>query len=219
MSKTQITPVLRGHIDLFQSRERHEAQLKGWIFREDTPINKIDITLQGVPWVSDVRLRERADVEAAFAPMIGSRPHVATSGFSVSGPLPAGVDVSPKTIVEITPYTPAGLRLDSLRTHFFSLDDELKERPQPPLQLQERVGGAKDFISVGASTVSLILTYVEKYKRICDARRVLDWGCGCGRIITQMAKFVSSERLYGCDIDSAAIEWDQENIRPRASRA
>ena len=212
VSKTPITPVIRGHIDLFQSREHNEAQLDGWIFRDDTPIERIDVALQGAPWISGVRLHERPDVEAAFAPVIGSRPHVVASGFGVLAPLPTGVEASPKTIVEITPYTPAGLRLDSFRTHFFSLEEELKERPQPPPELQDRVGGTKDFVSVGAHAASLILTYVGKYKSICDAKRILDWGCGCARVITQMAKFVSSEHLYGCDIDSAAIEWDKENI-------
>lgn len=60
--------------------------------------------------------------------------------------------------------------------------------------------------------VSLIWTCIAKYKRISPSDTILDWGCGCGRAITQMMKFISPERLFGCDIDSVAIAWNQENI-------
>ena len=89
---------------------------------------------------------------------------------------------------------------------------ELNNAPQPPVHLQERVGGSKDFIHVAAQIATLVMTYVGKYKPIFESGSILDWGCGCGRVITQLMKFVSPERLHGCDIDSAAIEWDKQNL-------
>ena len=154
---------------------------------------------------------ERPDVEQAFATVIDPRDHVSRSGFDVTALLPMGVEANPKTIVAITPYTPSGLRLDPLRTHLFPCAGETNES-QPPIDLQERVGGSKDFVAIGGNAASLILTYVGKYKRIAEAESILDWGCGCGRVITHMKKFVSPGRLHGCDIDATAIEWDQQNI-------
>jgi ubiquinone/menaquinone biosynthesis C-methylase UbiE len=66
---------------------------------------------------------------------------------------------------------------------------------------------------MGANAASLILTYIGKYKRVSDSDLILDWGCGCGRVVTQLMKFVSPERLHGCDIDSEAIAWNKQNIR------
>jgi len=53
---------------------------------------------------------------------------------------------------------------------------------------------------------------VGKFKPDFQSGAVLDWGCCCGRLISQMRKFVPPANLYGCDIDSAAIDWNRENI-------
>jgi 2-polyprenyl-3-methyl-5-hydroxy-6-metoxy-1,4-benzoquinol methylase len=212
MLKVPITPVVRGHIDLLEPHAGGQARLRGWIFRPDTPIDRIDITLQGKPWASVASLYERVDVKAAYEPLIGSYPHISSSGFDVTAPVPEGVEVDSNTVVGITPYTPHGLRLDSLRTYFCAFQDELNKVPQPPVHLQERVGGSKDFIHVAASIATLVMTCIGKYKPIFESGNILDWGCGCGTVISQLMKFVSPERLHGCDIDSAAIEWDKENL-------
>ena len=157
-------------------------------------------------------MQERPDVKTAFAGIIGSRSHISRSGFDVTAPLPEGIKANSRTIVRITPYTPDGARLDPLQTHFFACRDEISNASQPPIHLQERIGGSKDFARIGANVASLVLTYVGKYKPISEPNLILDWGCGCGRVITQLMKFVSPERLHGCDIDSEAIAWNKENI-------
>jgi SAM-dependent methyltransferase len=207
----KISPVTLGQLDFFRPANRGTAHLRGWIFREDTPIDRVDISLNDQAWASQISLYERPDVERAFASVVDSCAHVSHSGFDVTAPLPLGVETNPKTIVEITPYTPAGVRLDPLRMHFFPYAGETNES-NPPAELQDRVGGRKDFAAIGGNITNLILTYVGKYKRIAEAKRILDWGCGCGRVIAHMKKFVSPDRLYGCDIDMAAIEWDKQNI-------
>ena len=212
MSKVPVTPVIRGHIDLFEDREGGQARIVGWIFRPDIPIGRIDITLQDQPWISVISLYERADVKAAYDPLIGPLPHISFSGFDVTARVPAGIEVDSNPVIRITPFTSHGLRLDPLLTYFCSYPDEPHRAPQPPRHLQERVGGSKDFIRIAAQTATLIMTCVGKYKPIFESGSVLDWGCGCGRVITQLMKFVSPERLHGCDIDSAAIEWDKENL-------
>src|SRR5664279_4348488 len=146
MSKVQITPVIHGHIDLLEPREGGQVRLWGWIFRLDTPIARIDLTLQGKPWTSFGPLHERADVQAAYAPLPGPYPHITSSGFDVTAPIPEGVEVDSNPIVRITPYTPNGLRLDAFLTYFCAYQKELSSAPQPPGQLQERVGGSKDYI-------------------------------------------------------------------------
>jgi hypothetical protein len=172
MSKVPITPVIRGHIDLLEPCAG-QAQLRRWIFRLDTPIDRIDITLQGKPWTSVASLYERADIKAAYEPSIGSYPHISSSGFDVTAPVPEGVEVDSNTVVGITPYIPHGLRLDPLRTYFCAYQDELNNAPQPPEHLQERVGGSKDFIHMAAQIATLVMTCVGKYKPIFN--RVTFW--------------------------------------------
>jgi 2-polyprenyl-3-methyl-5-hydroxy-6-metoxy-1,4-benzoquinol methylase len=211
-SKVPITPVIRGHIDLLDAREETRARLVGWIFRPDTPIDRIEITLQGKPWTSLGSLSERADVKAAYAPLIGSYPQLSSSGFDVTAPLPEGIGIDSDMVVEITPYAANGLRLDSFRTYFCDYQKELNNAPQPPMHLQERVGGSQDFINTAAEIATIVMTYVGKYRPILESGSILDWGCGCGRVIAQLMKFVSPERLHGCDIDAAAIAWDKQNL-------
>ena len=212
MSQIPITPVTRGHIDLFQAQAGGQAQLRGWIFREDTPIDRIDITLQNKPWISSLQLYERPDLKTAFESVIDPCPHISRSGYDVTAPLPMGVEANARTIVGFVPYTAHSLRLDPLQTYCWSCQDELDHAPKPPVHLQERVGGSKDFLSAAAQIPSLILTCAGKYKPVLECEMILDWGCGCGRVITQMMKFVPPERLYGCDIDSEALGWDRQNI-------
>jgi cyclopropane fatty-acyl-phospholipid synthase-like methyltransferase len=40
-----------------------------------------------------------------------------------------------------------------------------------------------------------------------DFERVLDFGCGCGRVMRWLAQEVPPERISGSDIDAPAVEW------------
>ena len=41
---------------------------------------------------------------------------------------------------------------------------------------------------------------------------VLDWGCGCGRIIEMFQHLTKNKEFYGCDIDAEAIDWCKNNL-------
>ena len=214
MSKTPITPVIRGHVDLFQLEDDGRVRLRGWVARDDTPIDRIDIALQGNLWASGISLHERPDVKTALEDFVGSCPHILLSGFDVIAPLPERVEAVSTTVVEITPYTPSDLRLDVLRTYFCDYQDQLENMPQPPALLRDRVGGSENFVQAAAQIASLLMTCLAKYEpRLDEAGMILDWGCACGRVIAQMMKFVSPKSVHGCDIDAEAILWDRQNVR------
>jgi SAM-dependent methyltransferase len=48
---------------------------------------------------------------------------------------------------------------------------------------------------------------------ISSAGRLLDWGCGCGRVARYFPVRLPQARLTGCDIDATAIEWCRRNLR------
>lgn len=78
--------------------------------------------------------------------------------------------------------------------------------------IQERIGGSKDFLQVGIGIANLIMNCVGKYKPDFENEKILDWDCGCARVIAQLMKFVPAENLAGCDIDAEAVAWDCENV-------
>jgi SAM-dependent methyltransferase len=48
--------------------------------------------------------------------------------------------------------------------------------------------------------------------RIPAAGRILDWGCGCGRISHHLMTRLPEAKILGCDIDDQAIEWCRQNL-------
>jgi trans-aconitate methyltransferase len=86
----------------------------------------------------------------------------------------------------------------------------------PPRHLRERVHGAPDAISfhrVGLQ-VSLDLDAVLASYSDAVARhpKVLDFGCGCGRVLWHVKRRHPSWTIVGRDIDAEAIAWCRQNL-------
>jgi len=90
----------------------------------------------------------------------------------------------------------------------------------PPRSLAWRVGGADsngrvfpDFLISGHQVVCNLLALLKDIdKGPADFRRLLDFGCGCGRVTRFLAYERFAAQLVGCDIDPEAIAWCRENI-------
>lgn len=79
-----------------------------------------------------------------------------------------------------------------------------------PAQLREFVGG--HFRLVGVQ----FLNYLKDLVDLKPNERILDVGCGCGRIALPLATYLNSEGTYdGFDIDKNSIHWCVENISSR----
>jgi SAM-dependent methyltransferase len=87
-------------------------------------------------------------------------------------------------------------------------------RDWPPYSLRSFVGGARDFDRVGA----VFLDEFWSLGLFRPGTRILDIGCGCGRIALALAqdrRLRALEVAYtGMDIDRDCIEWCQRNITP-----
>ncbi len=85
------------------------------------------------------------------------------------------------------------------------------EAPIPPPELMFRVSGGTDstyFLESGKATrddfARGLATVGRSFK---DFNRILDFGCGCGRVLRWLREDISASRLAGSDIDQPAVEW------------
>jgi len=89
--------------------------------------------------------------------------------------------------------------------------------PTPPESLIGRVIGhgatTEDYLRSGLSDAQNI--YEMLFDVATDVTRggnLLDFGCGCGRIIRFVARLADTWTLFGADVDEEAIEWCQSQL-------
>jgi len=89
------------------------------------------------------------------------------------------------------------------------------KKPVPPLALRLRVSGLADETDFGSSGWQSAADFRRALAGVARAipqfPRILEWGCGCGRILMQLPVDLEQQELHGCDIDGEAIAWLQAN--------
>lgn len=88
-------------------------------------------------------------------------------------------------------------------------------KPLPGRLAMMRIGGTADWKFFYARGRATTRTLVEAARRAgadpSSWRRVLDWGCGCGRIARHMPVFTPA-RIIGRDIDAYTVKWCASNL-------
>lgn len=90
------------------------------------------------------------------------------------------------------------------------------ERPVPPEELIWRVTGTKStewFLESGRQSAHEVNGALGLLgSQFTDYPRMLEFGCGCGRILLWMEDVAQSVELIGTDIDEDAIAWARKNV-------
>ena len=97
----------------------------------------------------------------------------------------------------------------------FDRDKMIGMVPPPGTMLPGTYGQTvEDFLSEGTKHARLFVEYCE----VRPDARVLDVGCGCGRMAVPLTQILSSEGSYeGFDVRNDGVEWCQAKITPRYS--
>lgn len=92
--------------------------------------------------------------------------------------------------------------------------------PLPPATLAARVGSAAGpggsldpFLTIGAA-VRTELDRMLGPEWSWEGKRVLDFGCGVGRVLRHFAREAPRTEFVGCDIDEPSIAWVQRHLCP-----
>ena len=97
-----------------------------------------------------------------------------------------------------------------------SMPSEAANMPDPGDDLIERVVGGPDhtwFYWTGRESVREIERTLAIADRSLDSfQSILDFGCGCGRMLLWMEELGQTRALHGTDIDAEAIAWCREHI-------
>jgi SAM-dependent methyltransferase len=99
----------------------------------------------------------------------------------------------------------------------FDSDAEVADGlPLPPARLRAQVGpahaDASYFLESGRQHAELIREVLrEGATSVDELGALLDWGCGCGRVLRQWVDLPST-RVAGCDIDARMVGWCARNL-------
>ncbi|MBM3978909.1 MAG: class I SAM-dependent methyltransferase [Planctomycetes bacterium] len=89
-----------------------------------------------------------------------------------------------------------------------------EEPPLPPDVLRLLVAGTDDavwFAEAGERAAQSLAALLARHGvAFAAGTRVLDFGCGCGRVIRHLRH--SAAELHGCDTNPVAVEWCAENL-------
>jgi SAM-dependent methyltransferase len=96
-------------------------------------------------------------------------------------------------------------------------EEEILSPGIPPEALRRRVHGnssVESFETIGHIVANNIHVATQPYIRLTETSKVLDFGCGCGRVLRHYRQLCHSGQFWGSDIDPEAIAWCSENLSP-----
>lgn len=188
----------------------------GWIFRRPYKIDRAALFVDGT-YCAECEPMARPDVAETCRWAKESRPF----GFRFRG-LPTSIGRVACSRLDVIGY--AGRRPVARVSTFCPsvCDDDL---PLPPAALAERVSGVSGnlFRLQGLKMFTDLLDVLRRYA-IPLQGRLLDWGCGCARVLRWF--FLRGEYQVlntkhpptepplpvGCDVDPEAVDWCRANL-------
>lgn len=192
-------------------RDANQVSLRGWLLLNGLSANDITFTINGVACTDEQFNLHRPDIEALF----WFKPDSGASGFTASI-TNAELANSDELTVQLADST----TLKPINPHhaFYWRTPKADTLPLPPPDRRRRVHGSTDedsFRITGYSSFRKLETALTEVtgKTYANFNALLDWGCGCGRVLRYFSTEAASRAtsVTGVDIDSDNIRWCQSN--------
>ena len=191
----------RGYFDVVRP-EGNLVRVIGWMFRLDRPFEEFELRVDG-----RVIARQAAQVFERIGKAFHWIPHSGQSGFefvfeapSAAGPL------------EVAGFI-GGRRAGRMKTRYRRDLSVLGPAPPPALMLRVTGSDQADFFYAdGERTFSDIVGAVKRHARLERVRRMLDWGCGSGRLSSHFLADGRVSEVRGVDIDGEAVDWCRQAL-------
>lgn len=194
----------------FDSIEQHDNKLtiSGWLMLPEREFDSVALYVNESK-VGESDITEKEYVAKTF-PFIS---HAGNSGFSLSVDIPLeGMEEN----IDICVVGMAGGReLAKMETWYRK--NLYSCLPVPPAHLLLRETANENpfqYLITGLQCYKEFWTAVCRHADPHSIKTILDWGCGCGRVIGFFEKFSGIARMCGCDVDAEAIAWCKENLKP-----
>lgn len=184
--------------------------MEGWAFPDPdldpgTPPASTTFLWNGRPFAEVHYPLERGDVGNAF----WQRRNAWYSGFRCVASAPHG-EVFRDGVLELTYVNPGPPRRIAAQQSWYFRDDEAEGSFPDAARRVRVIGDAKldRFILGGLTDFHRLDAAASEVagRSFAEAPRILDWGCGCGRIARYTAR-VPGVALSGCDIDADNVAW------------
>ena len=94
-----------------------------------------------------------------------------------------------------------------------------RSAPLPPIELAARVGPGvgettvEAFLNEGAAARNRIESLLPPDWSF-EGKRILDFGCGSGRVLRHFLDEARVAEFWGCDLDGPSIDWIRANLSP-----
>jgi SAM-dependent methyltransferase len=194
-----------GHLDHFELKDG-QLGLAGWVLHHQRLLSHVSIEINDNIWASNVALTDRPDVLAYHHDV----PYSLRSGFAVLETLGMPPWRQERMDLRLHVWSD-GHELGVLDYPYRDLDAERRRLPVPSTELQTRVGTI-NFLEAGWRIYSDLKRSLERYGGIDQFKSILDWGCGCSRVLRYLIQDTAAKGVHGCDIDRDAIAWDRQHI-------
>jgi SAM-dependent methyltransferase len=182
--------------------------VKGWLLLPDAELTSVKVCLNGTA-VGFAKIQFMQDV-ADLYPRIR---HAGRSGFQLAlepGQLEAG-DVTRVRLVGCQNRR----RIAQLDTLLFP-KELVPAAPVPPSELIRKVQGSQDgeaYLILGYRYYRQFLEAIKRHRPLGRVRRLLDWGCGSGRVVANFLAGRDGPEIFACDIDAGAVGWCRAHFR------
>lgn len=103
-----------------------------------------------------------------------------------------------------------------IRNKYHYIREQLLGAPLPPTAMMKLVTGnniAQWYVESGRRAAQSVHETIEKsHFRMKDMQSVLDFGCGCGRVIRHWKSIAKTTKLYGVDYNRELVYWARKTV-------